>query len=166
MEAKKHHQYKHGQRNSDEYGIWRHMKTRCENKNSPAYKWYGARGIKVCEKWLDFKNFFEDMGVRPSKKYSIDRINVDGNYEPSNCRWATMRDQQRNRRNNAVYTYNGITASLAELCELNGCKYKTVHMRMSKGAPIDQAMTSDRISYGSLPITVQRVVHRLTTGGR
>ena len=158
MENKKHSQYRHGQRQSDEYRIWRHMRTRCENINSPAYKWYGARGIKVCERWLDFKNFFEDMGKRPSKKHSIDRINPDGDYELSNCRWTTMKTQQRNRRNNVIYTYNGVTASLAELCELNGCKYKTVHMRMSKGASIKDAMTPGRVPYRSLPVTIERLL--------
>ena len=150
MTNKLHHQYKHGGRQTDEYRIWRHMRTRCENKNSPAYKWYGERGIKVCDEWLEFKCFFEDMGKRPSKQHSIDRINVDGNYELLNCRWSTMQAQQRNRRNNVIYTYNGITASLAELCEINNCKYKTVHMRLSKGAPIELALTQGRVSYRSL----------------
>jgi hypothetical protein len=159
MVNKKHPQYRHGQRYSDEYRIWRHMRTRCENKNSPAYKWYGERGIKVCEQWLDFKNFFEDMGERPSKQHSIDRIDVDGDYEPSNCRWTTMTIQQRNRSNNAIYTYGGVTASLAELCELNGCKYKTVHMRISKGASIDEAMVPGRVPYRSLPVTIERLLN-------
>lgn len=150
MEDKKHHRYRHGKRSTDEYRIWRHMRTRCENVNSPAYKSYGQRGIKVCDRWLDFKNFYEDMGPRPSKKHSMDRIDVNGDYEPSNCRWATMTTQQRNRTNNVIYTYQGVTASLAELCELNGCKYKTVHMRLSKGASIDLALTQGRIAYRSM----------------
>ena len=158
MEIKKHHQYKHGQRQSAEYRIWRHMRTRCENINSPAYKWYGGRGIKICERWLEFKNFFEDMGRRPSSNHSIDRIDVDGYYEPSNCRWTTLKVQQRNRSNNVIFTFNGVTASLAELCEINGCKYKTVHMRMSKGASLNEAMIPGRIPYRSLPITIERLL--------
>lgn len=150
MVKKNHSQYRHGGRRTDEYRIWRHMRTRCENQNCPAYKWYGGRGIKVCERWLDFKNFFDDMGARPSKKHTIDRIDVNGDYAPSNCRWATMKTQQRNRSNNVIYTHNGVTASLAELCELNGCKYSTVHMRLVKGASIDLAMTPGRIAYRSL----------------
>ena len=152
MTNKLHHQYKHGGRKTDEYRIWRHMRTRCENKNSPAYKWYGERGIKVCEKWLEFKAFYEDMGERPSKEHSIDRINVNGDYEPSNCKWVTIKEQQRNRRNNVIYTYNGVTASLAELCEINNCKYKTVHMRLSKGASIELALTQGRIPYKSMTL--------------
>jgi hypothetical protein len=162
METKKHHQYKHGQRKSSEYRIWRHMRTRCENANSPAYKWYGGKGIKVCDRWLEFKNFFEDMGKRPSPKHSIDRINVEGDYELSNCRWATMKTQQRNRSNNVIYTFKGVTASLAELCELNNCKYKTVHMRMSKGASIDEAMVQGRVAYRTLPITIERLLDSST----
>lgn len=150
MTEKRHNQYRHGGRHTDEYRIWRHMRTRCENQNSPAYKWYGGRGIQVCERWLDFKNFSDDMGARPSKAHTIDRVNVHGNYEPSNCRWATMKTQQRNRSNNLIYTHKGVTASLAELCELSGCKYKTVHMRLTKGAPIDLAMTPGRVAYKSL----------------
>lgn len=150
MQDKKHSQYKHGGRKTDEYRIWRHMRNRCENKNSPAYLWYGGRGIKICDQWLDFKKFIDDMGNRPSKKHSIDRIDVNGDYEPLNCRWATMKTQQRNRRNNVFYTYKGVTAPLAELCEIHGCKYKTVHMRLSKGASIELALTPGRIAHKSL----------------
>lgn len=153
METKKHNRYRHGGRKLDEYRIWRHMRTRCENKKSPYFFRYGGRGISICERWLDFKNFFEDMGCRPSTKHSIDRIDVDGNYEPSNCRWTTMKIQQRNRGNNTIYTYNGVTASLAELCEINACKYTTVHMRLSKGASIELAMTLGRVAYRSLQPT-------------
>lgn len=81
-----------------EYTSWREMKTRCYNKNNKSYKNYGARGIKVCDGWLNsFENFYIDMGPKP-KGYSLDRINNDGDYEPSNCRWATALQQANNRR--------------------------------------------------------------------
>lgn len=89
---------KHGMWNTTEYHIWQGMRQRCQNPNYHGYKNYGGRGIKVCDRWQSFKNFFEDMGYRPSKLYSIDRINNDGNYELSNCRWATKKQQSTNRR--------------------------------------------------------------------
>lgn len=91
----------HGMRDTPEYGVWANMKDRCYNPSSEDYKNYGGRGIKVCERWLNsFENFYEDMGEKPWSKllYSLDRINNDGNYEPSNCRWATVKQQVNNRR--------------------------------------------------------------------
>ena len=166
---------KHGHRKSKlvsaEYRAWRHMRTRCENANHPQFFRYGGRGIQVCNAWLEFENFLADMGLRPSNDHSLDRIDVDRNYEPSNCRWATEKEQQRNRGNNRVFTLNGVTASLAELCEINGCSYKTVHSRIQKGSPIEQAMTvgrigrnqlikdGPRIHLDALAVTVERLIN-------
>lgn len=89
----------HGMSDSPEHAIWASMKARCENPNSTGYQWYGARGIKVCESWRnDFAAFFRDVGPRPSKAHSIDRIDNDGDYEPGNVRWATKKEQVANRR--------------------------------------------------------------------
>jgi hypothetical protein len=79
------------------YTCWSHMKSRCSNEKHPQYEDYGARGISVCERWMDFPNFLADMG-EPQPGLSIDRINNDGNYEPGNCRWATQSEQNANRR--------------------------------------------------------------------
>lgn len=88
----------HGNWRTPEYRSWEGMKQRCLNKNAKGYKNYGGRGIKVCGRWMEFKNFLEDMGKKPKGKHSIDRINNEGNYEPLNCRWATDIEQASNQR--------------------------------------------------------------------
>jgi len=89
--------YRHGQCNSPTYISWYGMKYRCSNPKNSRYKDYGGRGISVCERWLSFTNFLADMGERP-EGMTIDRKNVNGNYEPSNCRWATPIEQSANKR--------------------------------------------------------------------
>lgn len=89
----------HGMTYSLEFRSWQSMKDRCSNPNGKSWKYYGGRGIRVCERWINsFEDFYADMGPRPSLEYSIDRIDVNGNYEPGNCRWATKAQQIANRR--------------------------------------------------------------------
>jgi hypothetical protein len=96
---------------SPEYLTWASMVQRCTNRKYPYWKYYGERGITVCERWLIFANFFKDMGARPPG-LTLDRINNDGNYEPGNCRWATIFEQRKNRRP----THSQSPPSLKEKC--------------------------------------------------
>ena len=106
----------HTKTHTNEYYSWTNMKTRCCNKNSQDYYNYGGRGIKVCDRWLNsFKNFYEDMGKKPSSIHSLDRINVDGNYCKENCRWATIIEQARNKKKCIIYTTkNGLSMILQD----------------------------------------------------
>ncbi len=110
-----------------EYKSWCSMKGRCCNQKNKAFKDYGGRGIKVCDRWLNsFENFLADMGERPTPKHSIDRINNDGNYEPSNCRWATRLQQGRNKRGVKLVTINKETRCITEWIEHLGLNKKDV----------------------------------------
>lgn len=116
-----------------EYRTWKAMKARCNNPNYPFFSDYGGRGIKICERWHKFECFYADMGTRPSKAYSIERIFNDGNYEPSNCRWATSKEQNRNRRDTILVEWEGKKRALAELAELYGISHSTASKRLKAG---------------------------------
>lgn len=107
------HRRTHGQSDKRVHIIWLGMKQRCENPRSHAYRLYGERGIKVCERWQTFENFLADMG-HPEPGLTIDRKNNDKGYSPDNCRWATRFDQARNSRRNIMVSHNGITQNLSD----------------------------------------------------
>lgn len=121
------------------YSRWVGMKERCMNPRSGGWPWYGARGIKVCDRWLGkggFDNFVDDMGV-PEPGMSLDRINNDGNYEPSNCRWATVNQQAANRRKR-----QSKPGSLAERAKLAGLSYSLVYRRLKLGWTDERAFSA------------------------
>ncbi len=98
----------YGVSHSITYSSWRGAKWRCSYVKHPYYKYYGGKGVKMCQRWLkSFENFLKDMGERPSPEYTLDRIDPSGDYTPENCRWATIREQCNNRRNNRILTYKG-----------------------------------------------------------
>ena len=109
----------HGLVNTAAYRTWSSMKARCLRKSHDAYDDYGGRGIKICERWMDFATFLADMGPRP-KGTTIDRIDPNGDYEPGNCRWATSFVQTRNRRNNVLITHNGVTLNASDWQKITG----------------------------------------------
>ena len=124
----------HGSHSSPEYDAWQHMKSRCTNPNTMYYANYGGRGIRVCAEWLNsFEAFYRDVGPRPSDKHSLDRIDVNGDYVPENCRWATKVEQARNRTTTTYIRYNDSLVSLADAAELSGVSRKTVSTRLCRG---------------------------------
>lgn len=121
---------------SPEYRIYRAMILRCFNRSARGYARYGGRGITVCDRWREsFAHFLADVGARPSPGHSIDRIDNDGNYEPGNVRWATNKEQQRNRHNTRYVTIKGVTKPLTEWTELARLPRSTVEGRLRKGHP-------------------------------
>lgn len=121
---------------------WHGMKHRCYNQKSLSYKNYGARGITVCEPWLaSFENFLSDMGIKPDG-CSIDRVDNNGNYEPSNCRWATPAEQRRNQRTVRALTFNGETKLLRHWAREIGMPEQTLHTRLGLGWTIEEALTT------------------------
>lgn len=131
----------HGYSKSRVYKIWKGIVKRCCNSNASGYYNYGERGIKVCDRWLNFENFLEDMG-EPKEGESIDRINNNGNYEQSNCRWATKTTQMRNFRRNKLVEYNGEVHCLSEWEEILEINRGVLGYRLSHGWPIDKAFTA------------------------
>lgn len=132
----------HNMSNTRLYRVWQGMKSRCYYKQNNRYKDYGGRGIKVCNEWIhDFTAFYEwaiNNGYQDN--LTIDRIDVDGNYELSNCRWITSRDQQRNKRTSNLYTINGETRCLSEWCEKLNLNYNTVSTRIHRNYTIEKAL--------------------------
>jgi hypothetical protein len=120
--------------------VWRHMMQRCYDSKRYGYQWYGARGIKVCERWHDLVNFAADMG-HPPEGLTLDRINNDGDYEPSNCRWASPKEQARNTRRNRYLEFRGQRKIMTEWAQEMGIRDGTLFQRLARGLSVEDALT-------------------------
>lgn len=134
---------KHGAYLSAEYTNWQGMITRCYTPSCTKYADYGGRGIRVCDRWrADFASFLADMGTRPYPKATIERINNDGPYSPENCKWATRAEQQKNRRNSRLITFNGRTETAHMWSKITGIASRTITNRLDAGWPPERILTA------------------------
>lgn len=134
----------HGAHKSTEYGIWHGMLDRCLSDRKPdVYARYGGRGIDVCPEWLDFSNFYRDMGPRPNGFMTIERINNDAGYHPGNCRWATMLEQGQNRRNSRHLNFDGRLMTLRQIMDEVKCPlpFNVVNARICDGWSVEDALS-------------------------
>lgn len=119
------------------------MIIRCYNSKSQSYPWYGARGIIVCKRWHDsFENFLADVGLKPSPKHTLERRDVNGNYEPGNVEWATFAEQGANKRNNRLLTSGGVTLHMQEWCRRLNMNQRTLWDRLDTGWTEEEALTT------------------------
>lgn len=134
----------HGQTGTPLYRRWQAMIQRTSNSSHPFYEYYGGRGIKVCDRWREsFEAFAADMGPSFSPDLELDRIDTNGDYEPSNCRWATRTQQARNARSNRRLTFRGHTMTVSEWAETLGLNASTIRARLNKhGWPVERALTT------------------------
>jgi len=145
----------HGMYRTRPYRIWRGIIERCTNSSRPEYSSYGGRGIKVCERWHAFLNFWEDMKHRYADNLSIDRIDNDGDYEPSNCRWATHKEQARNTSRNRLVDLDGKKVCIAEAAEVTGVNRFALRQRAANGETGDR-LFAKRIASGRRKAGQQR----------
>lgn len=133
----------HGQTHTPLYARWRAMIERTRNPNSTEFHNYGGRGIRVCERWQSFENFAADMAATFNEALTLDRRDVNGNYSPENCYWATAKQQTRNKRNNHVVEWRGRQMVVTDWAELLGLKPNTVIYRLRRGWPVERALSKD-----------------------
>lgn len=130
-----------------EYRTWKGIRTRCKNTSHHKYPIYGGRGIRICNRWESYTNFLEDMGRAPSETHSIERINVDGDYEPNNCKWATPKEQANNTRRACIIEIGGISKRLSQWCDQYNQRYHLARARIlySGWDPIMALTTPSRL---------------------
>lgn len=143
----------HGMSKSPTYDTWQNMIARCHNPAATAYYKYGAKGVTVCDRWREsFEAFLADVGVRPGRAYTIDRIDNARGYEPGNCRWVTMKAQQNNRTNNHVLTHGDVTLTLAQWSARLGIDPGTIRNRLNLGWPVEKVLSPTRHGRSGRPL--------------
>lgn len=141
-ETKHGHSCVDGKKSSLTYNSWHSMRTRCINKQNKDYHKWGGKGIKICERWNSFTNFLEDMGERPGIEYSLDRIDSNKDYSPENCKWSSIKEQNRNRSGLRLITINEITKCIGEWSEISGVHCATITGRLNRNwKPHDAVFT-------------------------
>lgn len=126
--------------NTTIYRVWQRMKGRCQNPNDRNYKYYGARGIKVSDDWQSFEKFYSDMGDKPTKNHTLERIDNNSGYSKKNCRWATMQEQGKNRRDNVNISFNGKTQNISAWAKELGITHQSMSKRLNKWS-VERALT-------------------------
>lgn len=148
----------HGDSGSVEYATWANMLHRCQKESAANYHSYGGRGISVCQRWQTYENFLADMGRRPSSEHSLERVNVNGNYEPGNCIWATKEVQVNNTTRNVVHEVNGRRLTNTQLAKELNVAPGTIAYRLKQGLSIDEVVGAGT----SLPGTYEYLGEQLT----
>lgn len=160
----------HGASRTPEFRVWCGLRQRCNSSRYREFYLYGGRGIRVCERWLGkdrFANFLQDMGRRPSARHSIERKDVNGDYAPENCVWATATEQARNKRNNRLLTFNGKTQPLPLWADEVGVSVDLLHSRLYRKWSVRRALTTPadaalrKISFGGESLTLTHWARRL-----
>jgi hypothetical protein len=133
---------KHGMSKSPEYKAWDNARSRCYRQKDPKYPLYGGRGISMCEEWRNsFEAFYADMGPRPTSKHSLDRVDGNGHYEPKNCRWATIEEQNNNRSSNRHITVSGVSMTVAQASQKYRIPHHKILARVNCGMSGDEAIS-------------------------
>jgi hypothetical protein len=132
----------HGLSKTPTYVSWKNMKTRCTNTNTPKFYNYGGRGVSYDPKWETFEGFYQDMGDRPSLNHSLDRVDPNGHYTKNNCRWATVGEQNLNKRDNVRHSFGGESKTLVEWAESLGVPAKRLYNRYANGWDIERVLTT------------------------
>lgn len=156
----------HGMSKTPTYKCWCHFRDRCLNPKNRSFKNYGGRGIRVCERWLKFEAFFEDMGVKP-RGTSLDRKNNDGHYHKRNCRWATPAQQARNTRSTLFITWEGRKRKLADVADSLGLTPKAAWQRLKRELALDYKKPVGSVTeHKRKRLNSKRFQARVTVNGR